>query len=106
MSEVNEVMNMKIGGQWFRRYVIRELFCYLHPVGGHIVKKSYANQTIMTTGRVPGDAKKRAALIESQKRQIERANVQATAAGCPPIVEFWWEKPGPTGRFTADGLPL
>jgi hypothetical protein len=48
-KKFNSVHHVKIGGKWYRVYKIRELFCYRHPVYGHIVKKSYENQSIMTT---------------------------------------------------------
>jgi hypothetical protein len=105
-KEFNSVKNVKIGGQWYREYKIRELFCYRHPVHGHIVKKSYENQTIWTTGRVSPKPEKKKEIIEAHKRTIERKNVRATAQGCPPITEYWWEPPGPTGRFDDEGNPL
>jgi hypothetical protein len=103
---MNKVEHIKIGGKWFRLFTIRELFCYRHPTYGHIVKKSYENQSIMTTGRVSPRKDVQARLIESQKRKIERMNTKATALDCRPITEYWWEPPGPTGRFDDDGNPL
>jgi hypothetical protein len=105
-NKFNSVHHVKIEGKWCRVYKIRELFCYRHPVYGHIVKKSYADFSIMTHGRVSPRPEVKERLIESQKRKIERYNTTATAAGQPPITEFWWEPPGPTGRFDDEGNPL
>ncbi|MBK8990134.1 MAG: hypothetical protein IPM39_29405 [Chloroflexi bacterium] len=105
-SEINSVETIKIGGECFRLFTIRELFCYRHPTAGHVVKKSYAGQSIMVKGRVGKDPKGRAELIAAQKRKIERYNTEAVAVGRPAIVDYWWEAPGPTGRFAEDGTPL
>jgi hypothetical protein len=102
----NKVEHIKIGPKWYRVYTIRELFCYRHPTYGHIVKKSYENQSIMTTGRVSPRPEVQARLIQGQKWNIEQYNKRAVADGAKPITEYWWEPPGPTGRFDDEGNPL
>lgn len=107
MSELgNQVEQIKMYGKWYRVYTIRELFCYRHPRYGHIVKKSYADKMIMTTGRLPGSQEGRDRLIEVRKRKIVRYNTKVTAEGALPITEWWWEPPGEPGRFDDEGNRL
>jgi hypothetical protein len=103
---INSVENIKLGGKWCRLFTIRELFCYRHPTHGYIVKKSYAEKSIMTKGRAPTRADLVQKLIEGQKRNIEAYNTKVTAPGARPITEFWWEAPGMPGRYDDDGNPV
>lgn len=107
MSEkVNSIELFRVEGKRYRQYIIRELFCYRHPRHGYIVKKSYENYLILTTGAVPKRQEEYDRLIEAQKRKLARYNTTVTAPRDKPITDWWWEPPGEPGRFDDKGNRL
>lgn len=70
-----------------RPFRIKELFCYIHPLKGIVVRKSYANITFFQK-----ENQSVKAAIKECKRKLEKYNTRVTSKGDKPITICWWEE--------------